>query len=86
MTPGLMAIAAYLALQLGIGVWIARRIRNESDYLLAGRSLGYTFATFSIFATWFGSETVVGSAGKLVPRWRCRSATRNPSDTDCASS
>jgi hypothetical protein len=53
----------YLALQLGIGVWIARRIRNESDYLLAGRSLGYTFATFSIFATWFGSETVVGSAG-----------------------
>ena len=63
MTPGLVAIAAYLALQLGIGVWIARRIRNESDYLLAGRSLGYTFATFSIFATWFGSETVVGSAG-----------------------
>jgi Na+/proline symporter len=63
MTPGLVAIGAYLALQLGIGVWIARRIRNESDYLLAGRSLGYTFATFSIFATWFGSETVVGSAG-----------------------
>ena len=63
MTPGLAAILVYLALQLGIGVWIARRIRNESDYLLAGRSLGYTFATFSIFATWFGSETVVGSAG-----------------------
>ena len=63
MTPGLVAIVAYLVLQLAIGVWIARRIRNESDYLIAGRSLGYTFATFSIFATWFGSETVVGSAG-----------------------
>ena len=63
MTPGLAAIIAYLVLQLGIGVWIARRIKNESDYLIAGRSLGYTFATFSIFATWFGSETVVGSAG-----------------------
>ncbi len=63
MTPGLIAIGVYLALQLGIGVWIARRIRSETDYLLAGRSLGYTFATFSIFATWFGSETVVGSAG-----------------------
>ena len=54
---------AYLALQLGVGIWISRRIRSESDYLLAGRSLGYTLATFSIFATWFGAETMVGSAG-----------------------
>jgi Na+/proline symporter len=63
MTPGLVAMLAYLALQLGIGVWISKRIHTESDYLLAGRSLGYTLATFSIFATWFGSETVMGSAG-----------------------
>src|SRR5688572_2593050 len=63
MTVGLAAMLAYLALQLGIGVWISRRIRSESDYLLAGRSLGYTLATFSIFATWFGSETIMGSAG-----------------------
>ena len=63
MTPGLVGMLAYLALQLGIGVWISKRIRTESDYLLAGRSLGYTLATFSIFATWFGSETVMGSAG-----------------------
>lgn len=63
MTPTLLAMLAYLALQLGIGVWISRRIRTESDYLLAGRNLGYTLATFSIFATWFGAETMVGSAG-----------------------
>jgi len=63
MTPALVAMLAYLALQLGIGVWISKRIRTETDYLLAGRSLGYTLATFSIFATWFGSETIMGSAG-----------------------
>ena len=63
MTPALVAMLAYLALQLGIGVWISRRIKSESDYLLAGRSLGYSLATFSIFATWFGAETLVGSAG-----------------------
>lgn len=63
MTPGLAALLAYLAIQLGIGAWVSRRIRSEADYLVAGRSLGYTLATFSIFATWFGSETVVGSAG-----------------------
>ena len=63
MSPALVAMLAYLALQLGIGIWISRRIRSESDYLLAGRNLGYTLATFSIFATWFGAETMVGSAG-----------------------
>lgn len=63
MTPALLAMTAYLALQLGIGVWISRRIRSETDYLLAGRNLGYTLATCSIFATWFGSETIMGSAG-----------------------
>ena len=63
MTPAFLAMLAYLALQLGIGVWISRRIRSESDYLLAGRKLGYSLATFSIFATWFGAETMVGSAG-----------------------
>jgi Na+/proline symporter len=63
MTPAFVVMLAYLGVQLGIGVWISRRIRSESDYLLAGRNLGYTLATFSIFATWFGAETLVGSAG-----------------------
>jgi SSS family solute:Na+ symporter len=63
MTPALAAKLIYLAVQLGVGVWISRRIRSEADYLLAGRNLGYTLATFSIFATWFGSETIMGSAG-----------------------
>ncbi len=63
MTPTLAAILVYLLLQFGIGVWISRRIKNEADYLVAGRSLGMWLATFSIFATWFGAETMVGSSG-----------------------
>jgi Na+/proline symporter len=63
MTIELLLIFLYLAVQLGIGVWVSKRIRTESDYLIAGRQLGYTLATFSIFATWFGAETVVGAAG-----------------------
>ena len=63
MTPTLAAVIAYMLVQLGIGVWASRRIASESDYLLAGRRLGYPLMTFSIFATWFGAETIVGSAG-----------------------
>src|SRR5690606_9667120 len=60
----LIALGAFLVLQLGIGVWISRRIATEDDYLVAGRRLGPLLATFSIFATWFGAETVIGSAGE----------------------
>ena len=59
----LAAVLLYLVAQLAIGVWISRRIASESDYLLAGRSLGPLLLTFSVFATWFGAETIVGSAG-----------------------
>jgi Na+/proline symporter len=62
-TPTLAAVIAYMIVQLGIGVWASRRIASEEDYLVAGRRLGYTLMTFSIFATWFGAETIVGSAG-----------------------
>jgi SSS family solute:Na+ symporter len=48
-----------------IGVLVSRSIRTEDDYLLAGRQLGPALATFSIFATWFGAETCVGSAGAV---------------------
>lgn len=44
---------------------MSRRIRSEEDYLVAGRSLGYGLAIFTIFATWFGAETVVGAAGAV---------------------
>jgi Na+/proline symporter len=63
MTPTLAAVLVWLLLQFGISVWVSRRIGTEADYLVAGRRLGLTLATFSIFATWFGAETLIGSAG-----------------------
>jgi Na+/proline symporter len=65
MQPVLVGIAVYLLVQLAVGVAVSRRIASESDYLLAGRSLGVGLAAFSIFATWFGAETVVGAAGSI---------------------
>jgi Na+/proline symporter len=65
MTPALAALLGFLALQLAIGVWVSRRIATEADFLVGGRQLGYGLATFSIFATWFGAETVIGSSGSV---------------------
>ncbi|HWP82267.1 MAG TPA: sodium:solute symporter family protein [Bacteroidota bacterium] len=63
MTPIFLGILLYVLLQLLLGYTVSRRIRTEDDYLLAGRNLGYVLATFSIFATWFGAESCIGTAG-----------------------
>jgi Na+/proline symporter len=65
MQPVLIGIGAYLVVQFALGILVSRRIASESDYVLAGRRLGVTLAAFSIFATWFGAETVVGAAGSI---------------------
>lgn len=65
MSPVLLGVLAYLAVQLAIGVWVSRRVASETDYLLAGRSLGLALGAFSVFATWFGAESIVGAAGMI---------------------
>lgn len=66
MNPLVLGVVAYVAVQIGLGLWVARRVRSEADFLLAGRSLGYVLATFTIFATWFGAETCIGAAGQIA--------------------
>lgn len=63
MNATLTGILIYIVAQLLIGFFVSKKIRNEEDYLLAGRSLGYGLAIFSIFATWFGAESCIGTAG-----------------------
>jgi solute:Na+ symporter, SSS family len=52
-------VALYLAVSIAIGLWAARRVHNSRDYLLAGRSLPLYMSVATVFATWFGAETVL---------------------------
>jgi SSS family transporter len=58
-------LLAYLGIQVFIGLWIARRIHSENDYFLAGRSLSLPMVALSLFATWFGAETCIGSSAAV---------------------
>lgn len=60
-----LSIFGYVALQLLIGFLLSRRIHTESDYLLAGRRLGFGISTLTLFATWFGAEACLGAAGAI---------------------
>ncbi len=59
------ALLGYMALQIVIGAWASRFVKTDSDYLVAGRSLTLPFVAMSLFATWFGAETVMGSSAAV---------------------
>lgn len=62
----LLAILGYIGLQLAIGWWAGRSVRSEADFVVAGRSVGLLLGMFSMFATNFGAETVMGSAAAVA--------------------
>src|SRR6185295_15892033 len=53
------SVVAYLAITIGIGLWAAKRVHNSKDYLVAGRKLPLYMSAATVFATWFGAETVL---------------------------
>jgi Na+/proline symporter len=62
----LLLVIVYLAISVGIGLFAAAKVRNARDYVNAGRNLPM-FVVFSlVFATWFGSETVLGIPGSFL--------------------
>jgi Na+/proline symporter len=61
----LVAILGYVLVQFAIGAWVSRRMSSEADYILAGRRLGVSLITFSVFATYFGAEAIVASGGAV---------------------
>ena len=53
-------VILYWVISVGIGLWAALRVRNTADFAAAGHSLPLPIVTATVFATWFGSETVLG--------------------------
>ena len=59
-------VVLYLLGTLALGVWAGTRIRDTSDFAVAGRSLPLVMVVTTTFATWFGAETVMGIPAKFV--------------------
>ena len=59
-------IVLYLLGSVVIGLWAAKRVHNTADYAVAGRSLPLAVVIATTFATWFGSELVLGVSARFV--------------------
>jgi SSS family solute:Na+ symporter len=59
-------ILGYMAITVLIGWWAGRRVKTAADFAVAGKRLPMFMAACALFATWFGSETVMGASSRFV--------------------
>ncbi len=62
----LTLVIVYLLVTIAIGLMAAKRVQNSADFAIAGRHLPLAMIVTTTFATWFGSETVLGIPAKFV--------------------
>ena len=62
----LTLVIVYLLVTIAIGLMAAKRVHNSADFAIAGRHLPMAMVITTTFATWFGSETVLGIPAKFV--------------------
>jgi Na+/proline symporter len=59
-------VLIYLAVTIAIGLYAAKFVHNTKDYLVAGRGLPLYMNVATVFATWFGAETVLSVSSTFV--------------------
>ena len=59
-------VVAYLVVSIALGLIAATRVHNARDYITAGRHLPLYVVFATVFATWFGAETVLGISATFV--------------------
>ena len=59
-------VGLYLLVTIAIGWYAASRVQNATDYFAAGRSLPLYMNFATVFATWFGAETMLAVSSTFL--------------------
>jgi len=59
-------IIGYMVVTVWVGWLAGRRVKTAADFAVAGKQLPLFMAACALFATWFGSETVMGASARFV--------------------
>ena len=63
----IVVLAIYLAIMLFIGWYASRRIKDQADFIVAGRRLPLWLSVGTLVATWFCGGMVRGRHLTLTP-------------------
>jgi len=73
-------ILVYLFALIAIGAVKSRKIHTQSDFALAGRALTPWVLVGTMLATWIGTGSILGNAGKTYETGACISFLALASD------
>jgi SSS family solute:Na+ symporter len=59
-------VILYLMVSVGIGLFAATRVKNTRDFAVAGHRLPFPVVVGTVFATWFGAESVFGVSATFL--------------------
>ena len=59
-------VIIYWVISVAIGIYAAKWVHNSRDFAVAGRRMPMYIVTATVFATWFGSETVLGIPATFI--------------------
>ncbi|MDP3813954.1 sodium:solute symporter family protein [Pseudomonas sp.] len=59
-------VVGYLLVTVGIGIYASTRVHNSKDFAAGGRSMSFPIVMAMVFATWFGSEAVLGIPATFI--------------------
>lgn len=59
----IISVIVYLIVMAGIGIYLAKRVKDSQDYLAGGRRMPLFLVTATLFATWWGGGVILGGAG-----------------------
>ncbi|MDP7121429.1 MAG: sodium:solute symporter family protein, partial [Candidatus Marinimicrobia bacterium] len=60
----LTVVFTYLFILVGVGIHKSRKVKTQSDFAVAGRSLTPWVLVGTMLATWIGTGSILGNAGK----------------------
>ena len=58
-------LGVYVAVMIGIGIYMSRRTKSSDDFMLGGRSVGGWLTAFSYGTTYFSAVVFIGYAGQF---------------------
>lgn len=65
MAAKIVIVLLFVLVNIAIGYWASRRVRNVGDFFIAGRKVGPWVSAFAYGTTYFSAVLFVGYAGKL---------------------